>query len=76
VLDPANGWQRAPLEGVPALSHTTVADTNPDLTDEFLLSSTGFTEPTTLRYGGLCSQLSGGPSRCSSGRPSSSTPAV
>ena len=51
VLDPANHWRRAPLDGVPPLSHTSVADTNPDLTDEFLLSSTGFTEPSTLRYG-------------------------
>ena len=52
VLDPADGWVRAPpLDGVPPLSHTGIADTNPDLTDEFLLTSTGFTEPTTLRHG-------------------------
>ena len=51
VLDPAQGWRRSPLDGVPPLSHTSIADTNPDLTDEFLLSSTGFTEPTTLSYG-------------------------
>lgn len=51
VLDPADGWRRSTLDGLPAGSHTTVAGTNPDLTDELLLSSTGFTEPSTLRYG-------------------------
>ncbi len=58
VLDPSDGWGRAPLDGVPPLSHTPlsqigIADTNPDLTDEFLLTSTGFTEPTTLRHGSI-----------------------
>jgi prolyl oligopeptidase len=51
VLDPADGWRRSTLDGVPPDSHSTVSDTNPHHTDELLLSSTGFTEPTTLRYG-------------------------
>ncbi len=51
VLDPTDGWRRSHLNGVPELSHTEVADTNPDHTDEVLLTSNGFTEPTTLRYG-------------------------
>ncbi len=51
VLDPYNSWSHSRIDGVPELSHTAVADTNPDLTDEILLTSTGFTEPTTLRHG-------------------------
>ena len=51
LLDPSAGWRRSHLNGVPELSHTDVADTNPDHTDEVLLTSTGFTEPPTLRYG-------------------------
>jgi prolyl oligopeptidase len=31
--------------------HTEVMDTNPDHTDEYLLSTSGFTRPTALRYG-------------------------
>jgi len=33
------------------LSHTDVVATNPDHSDEYLLSSSGFTQPTTLWYG-------------------------
>jgi prolyl oligopeptidase len=51
VLDPSDSWRRSDFDGVPELSHTGVADTNPDLTDEVLLTSTGFTKPTTLRHG-------------------------
>jgi len=51
LLDPADGWRRSTLDGVPPDSHTTVSDTDPDRSDELLLASTGFTEPTTLRYG-------------------------
>jgi prolyl oligopeptidase len=31
--------------------HTDVADTNPDHTDDFLLSTSGYTRPATLRHG-------------------------
>jgi prolyl oligopeptidase len=51
LLDPADGWRRSTLDGVPPESHTTISDTDPDRSDELLLASTGFTEPTTLRYG-------------------------
>jgi prolyl oligopeptidase len=53
LLDPADGWRRSTLDGVSPESHTTIADTDPDRSDELLLSSTGFTEPTTLRYADL-----------------------
>jgi len=51
LLDPAQGWARTPLPGVPPLGHTVVNDTNPLHTDELLLQTTGFTEAPTLRYG-------------------------
>jgi prolyl oligopeptidase len=58
------GWVLRPLvtaPGVPADAgapgapaagaHTDVTDTNPDHTDEYLLSTSGYTRPATLRYG-------------------------
>jgi prolyl oligopeptidase len=58
VLDPSNGWAHEDLAGAPALGHTRVTDTNPDHTDEILLLTTGFTEPSTLRYGTVRSEMS------------------
>ena len=62
VLDPARpqsaddavpvGWSRAPLPGVPA-GHSTVHATNPDYTDELVITTAGFTEPAALRYGSV-----------------------
>ena len=47
-------WQRSGLPGVPAFTQTDLADTIPDDdTDEYLLVSSGFTEPSTLRRGDL-----------------------
>jgi prolyl oligopeptidase len=52
VLTPAGGgWQRSALAGVPQFAHTDIAGTDPDDSDEYLLVSSGFTEPSTLRYG-------------------------
>jgi len=52
VLTPADGpWSRAGLAGVPEFAHTDIADTDPYDSDEYMLVSTGFTEPDTLLYG-------------------------
>ena len=52
VLTPgASGWQRAPLAGVPPFAHTDLAGTDPQDSDEYLLVSSGFTEPETLLRG-------------------------
>jgi len=52
VLTPGdNGWERAPLPGVPELGHTDLTDTDPDVDDEYLMVSSGYTEPATLRRG-------------------------
>jgi prolyl oligopeptidase len=49
-----HGWITRPLD-VPAegaeLRHVAVHDTDPDAGDEFLVVSTGYTEPTTLWHG-------------------------
>ncbi len=52
ILTPAAGqWQRAPLPGVPELAQTEVAETDPVDSDEYMLLSSGFTQPGTLLYG-------------------------
>jgi len=52
VLTPADGtWSRAALAGVPEFAHTDIADTDTYDSDEYMLVSTGFTEPDTLLYG-------------------------
>jgi prolyl oligopeptidase len=58
VLTPAGGseggWgggRGAALAGVPEFAHTDIADTDPYDSDEYMLVSTGFTEPDTLLYG-------------------------
>lgn len=45
------GWRREPLAGVPAMSTGDVVGTNPDDDNEYLLDTSGFTEPSTLAYG-------------------------
>jgi prolyl oligopeptidase len=47
------GWSVEALAGVPELSQTDVTDTEPDSTDEYLLNSSGFLEPRTLRLGAV-----------------------
>ena len=49
-----DGTTRTPLG--PAAGHTEVSATNPDHSDEYLLLSTGFTEPNTLWYGQVGAQ--------------------
>jgi len=57
VLTPAGGqWQRTALAGVPEFTHTDIVGTDPLDTDEYLLASSGFTQPDTLRYGHIGSE--------------------
>ncbi|WP_406859361.1 prolyl oligopeptidase family serine peptidase [Streptomyces sp. HUAS MG47] len=52
VLTPgADGWTRAPLADVPALSAVSVTDTDPDVSDEYFLDVSGFLQPSTLYRG-------------------------
>lgn len=52
VLTPgADGWSRAPLPGMRDFSSAEIIGTDPDHSDEYLVSSSGFTEPAELRYG-------------------------
>ncbi|HEY3143841.1 MAG TPA: prolyl oligopeptidase family serine peptidase [Acidimicrobiales bacterium] len=52
VLTPGpDGWERAPLPGIPEVGEATVVDTDPDVSDEYFLDSQSFTEPSTLRRG-------------------------
>jgi prolyl oligopeptidase len=52
VLTPDDaGWERSPLPGVPEDAYTDLADTESDTDDAYLLMSSGYTEPATLRRG-------------------------
>ncbi len=52
VLTPGDdGWTSTPLSGVPEDGYTDLADTESDTDDAYLLMSSGFTEPATLRRG-------------------------
>jgi len=51
VLDPARGWSRSPVAGLPAPSTVRVIDTDPDESDEFWVHATGFTSPSTVLRG-------------------------
>lgn len=52
VLTPtANGWQRAPLAGAPALSTVSASGIDPDEDDSFFLTITGYLTPSTLARG-------------------------
>jgi len=58
VLTPAGGeWRRAGLPGVPEFAQTEIADTDPYDSDEYMLVSSGFTQPATLRYGHIGAEL-------------------
>ena len=46
-------WQREAMPGAPAMSTVDVVDTDPDHSDEYWLSITGFLTPTTLERGVL-----------------------
>ncbi len=52
VLTPGpDGWSRAPLAGVREFETADVVGTDPHRSDEYLISSSGFTEPSELRLG-------------------------
>ncbi len=52
VVTPADGqWRRTALTGLPRLVHTDIADADSHDSEEYLLVSSGFTEPATLRRG-------------------------
>src|SRR5262249_42720624 len=73
VLTPADGpWRRAELPGVPEFAHADLVDTDSYDSDEYMLESTGFTQPGTLRYGHIGG--AGGRGNRSSRRRRSSTP--
>jgi prolyl oligopeptidase len=58
VLTPSEGgWQRAALPGVPPLTQTDVVDADPYDSEEYMLVSSGFTEPATLRHGHIGGEL-------------------
>ncbi len=51
VLTPGESWARSGLPGAPEFAQIEVAETDPDDSDEFMLYSSGFTQPGTLLYG-------------------------
>ena len=54
VLTPQPGaWKREPMAGTPALSDVSVVDTDPDHSDEYWLSTTGYLTPSSLQRGVL-----------------------
>jgi prolyl oligopeptidase len=48
---PADPWTRGELPGVPEFAQTDIVETDPEDSDEFMLLSSGFTQPGTLLYG-------------------------
>jgi prolyl oligopeptidase len=59
VLTPGDGqWERSELPGVPEFAQTEIADTDPDDSDELMLLSSGFTQPGTLLYGQIGTEVS------------------
>jgi prolyl oligopeptidase len=52
VLTPGAGrWDEQPLAGAPAFGSAEILDTDPDVSDEYLLNTSGYTVPATLTYG-------------------------
>jgi prolyl oligopeptidase len=51
VLTPSDGWREEPLAGTPTLGTAEILDTDPDVSDEYLLNTSGYTSPATLSYG-------------------------
>ncbi len=49
--DASGQWQRADLPGVPEYANTDIALTDSYDSNEYMILSSGFTEPGTLRYG-------------------------
>jgi prolyl oligopeptidase len=62
VLTPGpDGWQRSELPGVPAGELSGITDTDPEVSNEYLMNSSGYTEPATLRRNDLTGDLTGEP---------------
>jgi prolyl oligopeptidase len=57
VLTPEDGWRREPLTGGPDLGIAQILGTDPDNSDEYLLDTSGFTQPSTLSYGHVGGEL-------------------
>ena len=57
LTPPGERWQRAALAGVPEYTQTDVVDTDPHDSDEYMLVSSGFIQPDTLRYGQVGGEL-------------------
>lgn len=52
VLTPqAGAWTREPLAGAPALSEAGASGVDPEESDDYLLTVSGFLQPTSLRHG-------------------------
>ena len=45
------GWREEPLAGGPEFGTAEITDTDPDVSDEYLLNSSGYLQPSTLSYG-------------------------
>lgn len=46
-----DGWQETPLAGGPEFGSADIFDTDPDVSDEYLIDSSGFLQPSTLSIG-------------------------
>lgn len=58
VLTPGvDGWSRVPLGGIPQFGSIDILDTDEDDSDEFMVNSSGFTEPSTLWRGEVGGEL-------------------
>ncbi|MGH3879284.1 MAG: prolyl oligopeptidase family serine peptidase [Actinophytocola sp.] len=54
VLTPGpDGWSRTPLDGVPEVGSADIVGTDPDVSDEYFLNASGYTQPATLYRGEL-----------------------
>ncbi|MEU3622083.1 S9 family peptidase [Amycolatopsis coloradensis] len=51
VLTPSDDWSSQPLAGTPEWGTAQITGTHPDVSDEYLLDSSGYTQPSTLSYG-------------------------
>ncbi|HEV7652284.1 MAG TPA: prolyl oligopeptidase family serine peptidase [Actinophytocola sp.] len=46
-----DGWSRSALDGVPEVGSADILDTDPDVSDEYFLNASGYTQPATLYRG-------------------------